>query len=52
MKAVVRDLYGSAYVVRVEDVPTRYPAATRCWCGVHAAVVGVVDSVAREGVLR
>jgi NADPH:quinone reductase-like Zn-dependent oxidoreductase len=52
MKAAVHDRYGSADVVRVEDVPTPVPGADEVLVRVRAAVVGVVDSVAREGVPR
>ncbi len=52
MKAAVHDRYGSADVVRVEEVPTPVPGDDEVLVRVHAAVVGVVDSVAREGVPR
>ena len=52
MKAAVRDRYGSADVVRVEDVSTPVPDGDEVLVRVHAAVVGVVDSVAREGTPR
>jgi NADPH:quinone reductase-like Zn-dependent oxidoreductase len=49
MKAAVRDRYGPADVVRVDDVPTPVPGGDEVLVRVRAAVVGVVDSVAREG---
>src|SRR5215471_11102630 len=49
MKAAVHDRYGSADVVRVEETPTPVPGDDEVLVRVHAAVVGVVDSVAREG---
>jgi NADPH:quinone reductase-like Zn-dependent oxidoreductase len=49
VKAALRDRYGSADVVRVGDVPTPVPGDDEVLVRVHAAVVGVVDSVAREG---
>jgi len=52
MKAAVHDRYGSADVVRVQDLPTPVPGGDEVLVRVHAAVVGVVDSVAREGVPR
>ena len=52
MKAALRDRYGSADVVRVEDVPTPEPGGDEVLVRIHAAVVGVVDRVAREGVPR
>jgi NADPH:quinone reductase-like Zn-dependent oxidoreductase len=52
MKAAVRDRYGSADVVRVADVPAPVPGSDEVLVRVHAAVVGVVDSVAREGTPR
>jgi NADPH:quinone reductase-like Zn-dependent oxidoreductase len=52
MKAAVRDRYGSADLVRVEDVPTPVPGGDEVLVRVRAAVVGVVDGVAREGLPR
>jgi NADPH:quinone reductase-like Zn-dependent oxidoreductase len=49
MKAAGRDRYGPADVVRVDDVPTPVPGGDEVLVRVQAAVVGVVDSVAREG---
>jgi NADPH:quinone reductase-like Zn-dependent oxidoreductase len=50
MKAAVYHRYGGAGVVTVAEVPTPVPGAGEVLVRVHAAVVGVTDSVARRAV--
>ncbi len=46
MKAAVHHRFGSPDVVTVDDVPTPVPQEDEVLVQVHAATVGVVDSVA------
>jgi hypothetical protein len=32
MKAIVQDVYGSADVLRLDDIDVPEPAPVRCWC--------------------
>jgi len=49
MKAAVRRRFGPADVVTVADVPAPGPGHDEVLVRVHAATVGVVDSLARRG---
>ena len=49
MKAAVYRSYGSADVVTVDDLPKPVPGDDEVLVRVHAATVGVVDSLARQG---
>ena len=49
MKAAVYRRYGSPDVVSVADVPTPVPRGDEVLVRVHAATLGVVDSLARRG---
>jgi NADPH:quinone reductase-like Zn-dependent oxidoreductase len=49
MKAAIHHRFGSPDVVAVEDLPTPVPGDDEVLVRVHAAVVGVVDSLARQG---
>ena len=49
MKAAVYRRYGSPDVVTAEETPTPRPRDDEVLVRVHAAVVGVVDSLARRG---
>ena len=49
MKAAVHRRFGSPDVVTVDDVPTPVPRDDEVLVQIHAATVGVVDSVARRG---
>ena len=49
MKAAVYSRYGPADVVTVEDVPDPVPSGNQVLVRIHAATVGVVDSLARQG---
>jgi NADPH:quinone reductase-like Zn-dependent oxidoreductase len=49
MKAAVHRRYGPPGVVTVEDVPKPVPADGEVLVPIHAAVVGVVDGLARRG---
>jgi len=49
MKAAVHRRYGPPDVVTVADVPKPVPRDDEVLVRVHAAVVGVVDGLARRG---
>jgi NADPH:quinone reductase-like Zn-dependent oxidoreductase len=49
MKAAVYRRYGSADIVTVDDMPMPEPRDDEVLVRVHAATVGVVDSLARQG---
>ena len=49
MKAAVQRRYGSPDTVTIEDVPTPVPRNDDVLVRVHAATVGIVDSLARRG---
>ena len=49
MKAAVYRRYGSAGVVSVDEMPTPVPRDDEVLVRIHAATLGVVDSVARRG---
>ena len=49
MKAAVQRRFGSPDVVTVDDVPEPVPRDDEVLVQIHAATVGVVDSVARRG---
>ena len=49
MKAAVSSRYGTVDVVSVADVPTPAPKGEEILVRVHAATVGAVDSLARQG---
>ena len=49
MKAAVNRNYGPPDVVTVEDVPKPVPGDDEVLVRIHAAVVGVVDGLARQG---
>ena len=49
MKAAVHHRYGSSDVLTLAEVPTPVPAAGEVLVRVRAAVVGIVDSLARRG---
>ncbi len=50
MKAAVYGRYGSPDVVTVDDVPMPVPRDDEVLVRLHAATVGIVDSLARRGV--
>ena len=52
MKAAVYRRYGSADVVTVDDLPRPVPTGDEVLVRIHAATVGVVDSLARQGAPR
>ena len=49
MKAALHRRYGTPDVVTVEEVPTPVPRDDEILVRVHAATVGIVDSLARRG---
>ncbi len=49
MKAAVYHRYGSPGVVSVDDAPTPVPRDDEVPVRIHAATLGVVDSLARRG---
>jgi NADPH:quinone reductase-like Zn-dependent oxidoreductase len=49
MKAAVHRRYGAPGVVTVEEMPTPVPRDDEILVRVHAATVGIVDSLARRG---
>jgi NADPH:quinone reductase-like Zn-dependent oxidoreductase len=49
MKAAVYGRYGSPDVVTVDDIPKPVPRNDEVQVRIHAATVGVVDSLARQG---
>jgi len=49
MKAAVHRRYGAPDVVTVDDLPTPVPRPDEVLIRVHAATVGIVDSLARRG---
>jgi NADPH:quinone reductase-like Zn-dependent oxidoreductase len=49
MKAAVYHVYGPAQTVTIEDVPAPVPGDDEVLVRIHAATVGVVDSLARQG---
>jgi len=49
MKAAVYRRYGSPDVVSVDEVPTPVPRGDEVLVRIHAATLGVVDSLARRG---
>ena len=49
MKAAVYRRYGSPDVVSVDEVPTPAPRDDEVLVRIHAATLGVVDSLARRG---
>jgi NADPH:quinone reductase-like Zn-dependent oxidoreductase len=49
MKAAVYRRYGSPHVVSVDEVPTPVPRDDEVLVRIHAATLGVVDSLARRG---
>jgi NADPH:quinone reductase-like Zn-dependent oxidoreductase len=49
MKAAVYRRYGSPDVVSVDEVPTPAPSDDEVLVRIHAATLGVVDSLARRG---
>jgi NADPH:quinone reductase-like Zn-dependent oxidoreductase len=49
MKAAVNGRYGSPDVLTIEDVPQPVPRDDEVLVRIHAATVGVVDSLARQG---
>jgi NADPH:quinone reductase-like Zn-dependent oxidoreductase len=49
MKAAVHRRYGSPDVVTIDEVPKPVPARDEVLIRVHAATVGIVDSLARRG---
>jgi NADPH:quinone reductase-like Zn-dependent oxidoreductase len=52
MKAAVHRSYGSPDVLTVDEVPAPVPGAGEVLVRVHAATVGIVDSLARRGTPR
>jgi NADPH:quinone reductase-like Zn-dependent oxidoreductase len=48
MKAAVYRTYGSPDVVSVDEVPTPVPRDDEVLVQIHAATLGVVDSLARR----
>src|SRR5579863_7092148 len=49
MKAAVQSKYGSPDAITIEDLPKPVPAANEVLIRVHAATVGIVDTLARKG---
>ncbi|MBO0832671.1 MAG: NAD(P)-dependent alcohol dehydrogenase, partial [Actinobacteria bacterium] len=49
MKAAVYRRYGPADAVSVEEVPTPTPSDNEVLVRIHAATIGIVDSLARRG---
>ncbi len=49
MKAAVQRRYGSPDAVTIEEVPTPVPRGDEVLVRVHAATVGIVDGLARQG---
>jgi NADPH:quinone reductase-like Zn-dependent oxidoreductase len=49
MKAAVQSKYGSPDAITIEELPTPAPADNEVLIRVHAATVGIVDTLARKG---
>jgi NADPH:quinone reductase-like Zn-dependent oxidoreductase len=49
MKAAVQSKYGSPDAITIEDLPKPVPADDQVLIRVHAATVGIVDTLARKG---